>query len=134
MKIIQADTRSYEDRVYGLLSSRCAKLIDDIVLMDNGGTPMENVDYKQILELVISESDKIAAEFSDFIKDKPTLTTALLYYAISNLRIYTSYSVDEIVTKYFPSYKCAELGSYPTNSEQVASLVIKVKNSRCTIC
>ena len=104
--------------------------------MDEDITPMQNVDYGLILNLVISKSKEIAITYATYIKDEPTLTTVLLSYAISNLRIQavSALSFEESVEKYLPAYKYVKLNKYPTKIDEVINAARKDPTSRCTIC
>ncbi len=68
--------------------------------------------------------------------NEPTLTTVLLSYAISNLRIRTveQLTFEESVKKYPPDYQYVPLKEYPTKFDKVVNAAIKVQTSRCTIC
>ena len=97
---------------------------------------MKDVNYTTILEHVISKSNEIAITYATYIKNEPTLTTVLLSYAVSNLRIQTELGLtfEESVKTYLPNYKYVPLTEYPTKFDEVINAARKVPTSRCTIC
>jgi hypothetical protein len=135
LMIIQT-TAEEDSIVLGKFEDECRQLINSIFEMDKDQTPMNEVNYTTILEHVISKSKEIAITYATYIKDEPTLTTVLLSYAVSNLRIqrFLELTFEESVEKYLPAYKYVKLNKYPTKIDEVINAARKDPTSRCTIC
>ena len=133
--IIQATDEEDRIALHGF-EKECSQLIISISKMDKDQTPMQKVNYTTILTHVISESKHIAHTYAAYIKDEPTLTTVLLSYAISNLRIRTELQLtfEESVERYLPGYQYEKMNEYPTNFDKVVNAARKVQKSSCTIC
>ena len=131
--IIQATAEEIALRNF---EEECRQLINYISGEDKDNTPMKDVNYTTILEHVISKSKEIAITYATYIKDEPTLTTVLLSYAVSNLRIqrFLELTFEESVEKYLPAYKYVKLNKYPTKIDEVINAARKDPTSRCTIC
>jgi hypothetical protein len=136
LMIIQATAEEKDNKALRDFEEDCRQLINSISRMDEDITPMQNVDYGMILNLVISKSKEIAITYATYIKDEPTLTKVLLSYAISNLRIQTvsELTFEESVEKYLPDYQYVKMGKYPTTVDGVINAARKVQKSSCTIC
>ncbi len=109
-------------------------LITDVTIMDGDKTPVQRVDYKAILQYALTQSKRMASQYSIYLKDESTFITALLYYVVSNLRIGEGNRSEELIGRFLPEFRLVDLPLHPVNSDQLMNIVWKGKYASCAIC